>query len=90
MCVGEHLIIDRFRIYRQWFVVAVLELLCALKDAAIHEQPLAGCLHKIFRAGNATCSPKKSEFCHRAAILPNSSRPNTSTAGCLEERKRGE
>src|SRR6266849_11212317 len=70
--VGKHEIVNRFWIRRQGLVVAVLELLRTLKDSAIHQQPLARRFHKISRARNATCRAKKSEFCHRPAILQNS------------------
>src|SRR6266852_6673318 len=71
--VGEHGVIDRFRIDRQRLVISVLQLLRPLKDAAIHQQPFARCLYQILGTRNASCRAKKSEFCHRVRILDEAS-----------------
>src|SRR6266705_6656922 len=71
--VREHGVIDRFRVGRQRLVISVLQFLRPLKDAAIHQQPFARCLHQIFGPRNASCRAKKSEFCHRVRILDEAS-----------------
>src|SRR5260370_1143722 len=71
--VGEHGVIDRFRIDRQRLVISVLQLLRPLKDAASHQVPFARCLYQIFGPRNASCRAKKSEFRHRVRILDEAS-----------------
>src|SRR5271170_7378061 len=67
-------VINRLRINRERFKVSLAELLRTLKNSAIHEQPLAGYLDKIFRSRYCACRAKKRELCHRPAIL-NDTRP---------------
>src|SRR5580704_10523968 len=67
--MGEHHEVDRLRINRQRLVVTFAEFLRTLKNAAIDEELFACSLHEIFRAGDRACRAKKSELCHRPAIL---------------------
>jgi hypothetical protein len=69
MCVRQHQIVDRLRIHWQWLEIPLAELLCALKNTAIDQQPFAACFDKIFRSSDGSCRAKKSELCHRPAIL---------------------
>ena len=54
---------------RQLVPIALLQLLRAFEKPAIHQQTLALCFDKIFRAGNRACRAKESNFRHRADIL---------------------
>jgi hypothetical protein len=63
MGMGEQHGIDACRIDRQRSPVAQAQLLEALEQAAIHQQPRAAELKQIFRAGDGTDAAEESELC---------------------------
>jgi hypothetical protein len=69
MSVRQDYIVDRFRIDRERLVVAVAQLVRALKNAAIYEQSLAVRFHEIFGSGNRARRAKKRKLRHKPAIV---------------------
>ncbi len=68
MGVGQDDRIDPFRVYRELLPVAQAQLLEALKEAAIDEDPAIGDLHEVFRAGDCPDAAEKRDVVPGAAI----------------------
>src|SRR2546423_1538365 len=88
--VREHQKVNRLRIDRQGLAVAVLQFLRALKNSAIHQQPLAHRFDQILRTRNASGRTKKCKLCHRRPFYRIHSRSAVEPWHVPEKTKRSE
>src|SRR5260370_21611782 len=84
MRVREHGVVEGCGIGRQGLVVAVAELVGALKNPAVDEQALSRGFQQIFRSGYRSCGAAKGEFSHKRVIVQNPTRSATSLSKGVE------